>query len=714
MEDFPALNTRKSTINKGEESDSYFQILNPGNSTNKKANAKTTTPGQKTFKASHTTIDKDKAEKIKVRARRLSDGNKSVKKQQLDSPKRSKKKLDLNRVDSNLVVDIRKFGSSKRNMANISEVLGEANSTLHTDEQVNFNMNMPASKPSTPLTIQGQGSMVVDNEISLRLQHSKDDHDQGFLPEQNSNVRGQIQPINCRMSNAEMLQVLLQSMNEHKEEIKAEFKLDMQQRDIKVGTIESTLNIQSDTIQSLQDKNVSLTTDINSLKDEISQLKHQVSNLSNATIKHDNIIDELQDRNESRDQREMKNNLIIRGIAEKKHENCLQTAANFFKNTMKITDTVQIIRANRLGKGTDRPLLIILKSPGEKGKVFKNVKNLKDVRNDNNKKYQVRNHYTAKGNAHETQINHLMWKNKSKRSTAEHLEMTVKNGHIHINDVLFKSPITAPTVKSVLQAKQEDRTRWSKVKTVAGNRVSKGDCSFQGYSVVTNKIDVIRDAYMKLRELHGDARHIVCCWRLAGKNFAALQNYVEDQEFGCGPHLLNMLTSAEIYNRAVFVVRYYGGVHLGPSRYQAFVEAAQSAITQDPYNRFSKENQTPWPKTTTSTTVTLDIPEQTTPLQDPPPQQELGAEGIQTNQRIQGRQLSGPLKQPSFTLQPKAGNYSQLEQELRNNYYTHSSTKSPDDWEGKMQFHEGNSSLQQVTSQMVSLTSHLQQTVGTV
>ena len=57
-----------------------------------------------------------------------------------------------------------------------------------------------------------------------------------------------------------------------------------------------------------------------------------------------------------------------------------------------------------------------------------------------------------------------------------------------------------------------------------------------------------------------------------------------------------MLKKAEIFNRAVFVVCYYGGTHLGPSRFQAFIEAAQSAITHDPYNGVSKENQTPWPK----------------------------------------------------------------------------------------------------------------------
>ena len=57
-----------------------------------------------------------------------------------------------------------------------------------------------------------------------------------------------------------------------------------------------------------------------------------------------------------------------------------------------------------------------------------------------------------------------------------------------------------------------------------------------------------------------------------------------------------MLTDANIYNRAIFVIRYYGGEHLGHRVFRLTSMLPQSAIIHDPYNRVCKENQMPWPK----------------------------------------------------------------------------------------------------------------------
>ena len=151
-------------------------------------------------------------------------------------------------------------------------------------------------------------------------------------------------------------------------------------------------------------------------------------------------------------------------------------------------------------------------------------------------------------------------------------------------------------MKEILKASVEDRKRWSKVKTTPGNVILCEQCHFQGFSVICNKIETIRDAYLKLCSQNSDARHIVCAYRLPEKNFPVLQNYEDDDKYNTGSALLRMLDTVQIFNRAIFVIRHYGGHHIGPARFQAYVEAAQSAITHDPYNGFTKTNQTPWPK----------------------------------------------------------------------------------------------------------------------
>ena len=193
----------------------------------------------------------------------------------------------------------------------------------------------------------------------------------------------------------------------------------------------------------------------------------------------------------------------------------------------------------------------------------------------------------------------------------DQLEINLAKGQLTIKGSTYRKLVEPPSATTLLKATPADRGRWNKVRTIAGNVIRKEKCEFHGFSVVAGKIETIRDAYCKLKQMHGNARHIVCTYCLPGANWPLLQDYMDDDEllqdymdddeFNAGSYLLKMLTEAEIFNRAVFVVRYYGGEHLGPSRFQAFVEVAQSAITHDPYNSFSKCNQTPWPKAAKAT-----------------------------------------------------------------------------------------------------------------
>ena len=158
---------------------------------------------------------------------------------------------------------------------------------------------------------------------------------------------------------------------------------------------------------------------------------------------------------------------------------------------------------------------------------------------------------------------------------------------------LKKNQLTVPSERDILQATDADQKCWNEIKIVPGNTILHKGYYFHGFSVCTGKIETIRDADMQLKQLHG--RKIACDYRLPRKNFHLMQDFMDEYEHAAGKSLLSMLSAAKIFNRAVFVVRYYGGVHLGPSCFQAHVEAAQSATTHDPYNPFTKHNQTPWP-----------------------------------------------------------------------------------------------------------------------
>ena len=61
--------------------------------------------------------------------------------------------------------------------------------------------------------------------------------------------------------------------------------------------------------------------------------------------------------------------------------------------------------------------------------------------------------------------------------------------------------------------------------------------------------------------------HVVAVYeRKMAKSSA--HGYQDDGEHGAGYRLLNALKAINIQNMAVFIVRRYGGVHLGPQRHK--------------------------------------------------------------------------------------------------------------------------------------------------
>ena len=78
--------------------------------------------------------------------------------------------------------------------------------------------------------------------------------------------------------------------------------------------------------------------------------------------------------------------------------------------------------------------------------------------------------------------------------------------------------------------------------------------TFIGYTMTPKTMEEVNLAYVKIKGLHTEARHIVSACRLPGRNFHINQDYFDDDEHNGGSYLLRLLVSCEIQNRAIFVV----------------------------------------------------------------------------------------------------------------------------------------------------------------
>ena len=127
-----------------------------------------------------------------------------------------------------------------------------------------------------------------------------------------------------------------------------------------------------------------------------------------------------------------------------------------------------------MGLGINRPMLVTLSAPAKKGKVYKCMKNLKGITNEQNEHYQIQDHLPAQMNEIQTRQNKL--KKENKKRTVDQLEMNLIKGSLMIQGNPYKKLIEVPTEQTLLKSTPEQREKWMKIKTVPGNVIKKEKC----------------------------------------------------------------------------------------------------------------------------------------------------------------------------------------------------------------------------------------------
>ena len=154
--------------------------------------------------------------------------------------------------------------------------------------------------------------------------------------------------------------------------------------------------------------------------------------------------------------------------------------------------------------------------------------------------------------------------------------MRISKGQLIINNTEYRNELTSPDAEDLLNMSKESKKQADATKLHASEQAIERGSKFIGYACEAENIDQVRSAYIKMRLMHGQANHIMCGYRFTGHG-PHNQNYIDDKEHGGGRTVLNLIKAKKWTNTAIFVVRYYGGVHLGADRFQLITECANEA-----------------------------------------------------------------------------------------------------------------------------------------
>ena len=325
-----------------------------------------------------------------------------------------------------------------------------------------------------------------------------------------------------------------------------------------------------DTKQQIQDGAV------DSVVRDVENLREQVKILHNVVRKHDqiNLLSELQDERQKLNS--VRNNLLISGMDEVAEEDQTATAelvTDLFSQSMKMGKKIELT-AERIGKATPRTVLVKLKNSQDKAEIFKHAKELKNIRNNKDGEIYVNSQLPPKLQEQKRWYRYLIKFNANQTTGKRNL--TIKNGNLMVDGGQFFPAVVPPgTGETVFPL---DERHVNAMKLHKGHDIKYGRCSFVGYSVLVRNIGDVRAAYTKVRRMNAEALSVVCGYRLPGLDFVHLRGCADDNEHGAGRCVYFTLENADVFNRAVFVVRRFGNKHLGPIRFKLIKDAAESAM----------------------------------------------------------------------------------------------------------------------------------------
>ena len=309
--------------------------------------------------------------------------------------------------------------------------------------------------------------------------------------------------------------------------------------------------------------------------------RFKINLLTNMVINQEERLEVAENRITAAYEHEIKPNLVLHGIPEKAEETKEQLEeeiSNFFKSTMELTDKeIPLNDAFRMGTGRARPILLKLKYPNDKAKIFANASKLKDKTNSNKKMYFIHDDMSDKQTETRQFYRELIKENKTKQKD-DQLKIKMSRGRVLVNNEVVKQKVRPTTKADILRMTEKQLEITRAAKLIPGpDHIEKGS-EYVSYIMTAKTTDDVQRALNKLKIKHADATHVSAAYRLKSPTGPYKQKAIDDKDFGIGRAILKVLKEKELEETAVFIVRYYGRAHLRKRRFEIAEQLTEQAI----------------------------------------------------------------------------------------------------------------------------------------
>lgn len=282
--------------------------------------------------------------------------------------------------------------------------------------------------------------------------------------------------------------------------------------------------------------------------------------------------------------RSMSNNVTISGLQYNRGENCKEKVINFFERVMEIPcNPAHVIVAHRIGivdeKSRFAPLMIARVETELKETIFGNVANLRNKKNADGHYYYVN---TQLPEAIQEEKRNIRSKVKELNEINNSLpddrkiKVAVRNNRLYIDGDLYSEPVEVPQPKDLFPTPEEQK-KMSDLKVLKTDYISDQGSKFWGVAIKVTSINEVRRAYRRVKQDHPEMDKIMMGYITKDRGNIVMGSQ-DDHEYSGGSKILQVMRNMKVQGVAIFVVRRYGGKHLGRKRYLHIEDSAKAAI----------------------------------------------------------------------------------------------------------------------------------------
>ena len=326
---------------------------------------------------------------------------------------------------------------------------------------------------------------------------------------------------------------------------------------------------------------------IYTVEEENRQLRFELDIAKGLISKQNEEIGILRNRLTTMAGRSMRNNITIGGLPEKEGEKPKVLVKEFLKDKMEVVADMKDLKiVHRMGSqhNINNPRIMVAKCTHDlKEKIFKKKSALKDQTNEMGKGYFISKQIPDEWAEEQRDLREAIKKAKQVNATKEQEGMEkdviqVKNRILYINKEPQRKLLAVPKPAELFVEKTE-QDKIDRMKFYSSDSKTEEGSYFTAHVVKTQSMTEIRRAYIKVRQMHPSASHIPFSFR-----FKNVEGSQDDREIGASSRMLKTMQNNNIINMCVFVVRYYGGKHLGPKRHKiienVLLEATAKALSK--------------------------------------------------------------------------------------------------------------------------------------